>query len=232
MYYFSISECTATSTGGKRRTIVGSGRASFKSSAAKQEAFGSDGDGNGNGRGEFVLRLDSPLTAITAIAVAICLLIITIFSIIFAVLQRNSNHVSRNSVRYRKIANTSSSRRKNLSAKPTSDARFIFNIGEDEDTEGDNSEDELDDNVGTDINRTVYDRKGKDHGHEFYIESTNDIDAIEFHCKGAQKADFRPRRCNEIGHDDIHSNANTNTNTNTNTNMDSNPSTSRTNIRS
>ncbi|KAI8035334.1 furin-like protease 2 isoform X2 [Drosophila gunungcola] len=219
-------ECKATSTGGKRRTIIGSGRASFKSSAAKQEAFESVGDGNG--RGEFVLRLDSPLTAITAIAVAICLLIITIFSIIFAVLQRNSNHVSRNSVRYRKIANTSSSRRKNLSAKPSSDARFIFNIGEDEDTDGDNSEDELDDNVGTDINRRVYDRKGKDHGHEFYIESTNDIDAIEFHCKGAQKAEFQPRRCNEIGDDDIHSNTNTNTNTNT----DSNPSTSRTNIRS
>ncbi|XP_043658322.1 furin-like protease 2 isoform X2 [Drosophila teissieri] len=215
-------ECKATSTGGKRRTVVGSGSA-YKSSESKHGSFESDGNSR-----EFVLRLDSPLTAITAIAVAICLLIITIFSIIFAVLQRNSNHVSRNSVRYRKIANTSSGRRKNLSAKPTSDARFIFNIGEDEDTDGDNSDDEMDGNVGTDINRIVYDRKGNEHGHEFYIESTNDIDAIEFHCKGAQKAETQQRRCNANGDDDI-----LQYDRNTNTNADRNPSTtSRTNIRS
>nr|XP_017011796.2 furin-like protease 2 isoform X3 [Drosophila takahashii] len=210
-------ECKATSTGGKRRTVIGSGSA-YKSGEPERGSFKSDGNSR-----EFVLRLDSPLTAITAIAVAICLLIITIFSIIFAVLQRNSNHVSRNSVRYRKIANTSSGRRKNMSAKPTSDARFIFNIGEDEDTDGDNSEDELDGNVGTDINRIVYDGKGTDHGHEFYIESTNDIDAIEFHCKGAQKAESQPRRCNENGDDDIHATADRSLYSST---------TSRTNIRS
>ncbi|XP_016951901.1 furin-like protease 2 isoform X4 [Drosophila biarmipes] len=206
-------ECKATSTGGKRRTVIGSGSA-YKSGEPEHGAF----ESGGNSR-EFVLRLDSPLTAITAIAVAICLLIITIFSIIFAVLQRNSNHVSRNSVRYRKIANTSSSgRRKNLSAKPTNDARFIFNIGEDEDTDGDNSEDEMDGHVvGTDRNRIVYDRKGKDLGHEFYIESTNDIDAIEFHCKGAQKAESQPRRCNESGggdEDAIHPSTTSRTNIN------------------
>ncbi|XP_017055608.1 furin-like protease 2 isoform X2 [Drosophila ficusphila] len=216
-------ECKATSTGGKRRTVIGSGSSAFKSSESDHGSFESDGNGR-----EFVLRLDSPLTAITAIAVAICLLIITIFSIIFAVLQRNSNHVSRNSVRYRKIANTSSSsgRRKNLSTKPTSDARFIFNIGEDDDTDGDNSEDDMDGNLGTDINRIVYDRKGKDHGHEFYIESTNDIDAIEFHCKGAQKAESQSRRCNENADDDNDIHFNTKTGRNPST------TSSRTNIRS
>lgn len=120
-----------------------------------------------------------------------------------------------------------------MSAKPTSDARFIFNIGEDDDTDGDNSDDELDGNVGTDINnRIVYDRKGNDHGHEFYIESTNDIDAIEFHCNGAgaQKAETQLQRCNANGDDDdiLHYDRHTNAE------RKNHPSstTSRTNIRS
>ncbi|KAH8385207.1 hypothetical protein KR200_005715, partial [Drosophila serrata] len=161
-------ECKSTSTSGKRRTVVGAYKSGYTSDTAR--ALGSEGNGN-----EFVLRLDSPLTAITAIAVAICLLIITIFSIIFAVLQRNSNHVTRNSVRYRKIASKK--------RKRTSEARLIFNNGggeEDEEEEEDNNTEE-DDNSEED---RVY-KKGTIHGNEFYIESTNDIDAIEFHCAGA-----------------------------------------------
>lgn len=176
--------------------------------------------------GAFVLRLDSPLTAITAIAVAICLLIITIFSIIFAVLQvqwhyiaflnsrntsvvvlffrlqRNSNHVSRNSVRYRKIISKSSVGRKCEAS--SNEARFIFNVGEeDADDTDDNTDDDDDgnghgnDNLdvntrGSMMNRVVYEKPtsggGPMNGNEFYIKSTNDIDAIEFHCKGVNNA--------------------------------------------
>ncbi|KAH8408854.1 hypothetical protein KR009_002398 [Drosophila setifemur] len=210
-------ECKATSSGGKRRTVVGISSA-YKSIDAESGALGHEGNGN-----EFLLRLDSPLTAITAIAVAICLLIITIFSIIFAVLQRNSNHVSRNSVRYRKIASKSSNRRRNSNAKAGSnEARFIFNIGEDDDSEDENSEDDGDGSVDTEVKRIVYEPKGKGtiHGSEFHIVSTNDIDAIEFHCKGAHtsKSESQPRRC--IGNendDDINPNS---------------PATSRTNVPS
>ncbi|XP_017145820.1 furin-like protease 2 isoform X2 [Drosophila miranda] len=213
-------ECKATSTGGKRRTVIGSG-SMYKSGGGDAEADAQLGGSEGIGN-EFRVRLDSPLTAITAIAVAICLLIITIFSIIFAVLQRNSNYVSRNSVRYRKIASKSSSggssrRKKNASAAQTSnEARFIFNVGEDDDTDeddADNTEDDMLD-VTTEVKRIVYDPKGTIHGNEFYIESTKDIDAIEFHCKGAGGHASVPKRrsCNEYGNrngrepDDIISN--------------------------
>ncbi|KAH8303711.1 hypothetical protein KR018_001969, partial [Drosophila ironensis] len=177
--------CKATSTGGKRRTVIDSGSAAYRTgdSSSAGGSLGSEGNAN-----EFVLRLDSPLTAITAIAVAVCLLIITIFSLIFAVLQRNSNHVTRNSVRYRKIMSKSSGRRKGSGGKSSSEARFIFNIGEDEETDDENSEDEAE--AGTEVKRIVYESrtggtggggsKRMLHQNEFYIESTNDIDAIGF----------------------------------------------------
>lgn len=78
----SAGECKSASTAGKRRTVIGS--ESIFRSALRDQRTEAMAEGNS---GAFVLRLDSPLTAITAIAVAICLLIITIFSIIFAVLQ-------------------------------------------------------------------------------------------------------------------------------------------------
>lgn len=43
--------------------------------------------GGGDGNGGFFSRVGSPLTTITAIAVAACLLIVTVFAVIFAVLQ-------------------------------------------------------------------------------------------------------------------------------------------------
>lgn len=218
-------ECKSASTAGKRRTVIGS--ESIFRSALRDQRTEAMAEGNS---GAFVLRLDSPLTAITAIAVAICLLIITIFSIIFAVLQvmlmpdplnyipyniclcfafelqRNSNHVSRNSVRYRKIISKSSIGRSKCDAS-SNEARFIFNVGEEEEdpddtddnTDDDDNEHHLNGNTtrGT-INRVVYEQQrqrqqqqqqrtntsGPMNGNEFYIKSTNDIDAIEFHCSG------------------------------------------------
>lgn len=88
VYYYNMTsfilagECKSASTAGKRRTVVGP--ESIFRSALRDQRTEAIAEGNS---GAFVLRLDSPLTAITAIAVAICLLIITIFSIIFAVLQ-------------------------------------------------------------------------------------------------------------------------------------------------
>ncbi|XP_068159733.1 furin-like protease 2 isoform X1 [Drosophila tropicalis] len=187
-------ECKATSTGGKRRTVIGNEN-SFKSGGdgarSNGGAYGNE-EGNGN---EFLLRLDSPLTALTAIAVAICLLIITIFSIIFAVLQRNSNHVSRNSVRYRKIISKSSGNgRKNpTTTKTSNEARFIFNIGEDDDSD-DNTDDDNDNNT-MDGKKIVYEPKTSTiHGNEFYLKSTNDIDAIEFHTNNKSSNESHSRR--------------------------------------
>ncbi|KPU75290.1 uncharacterized protein Dana_GF19273, isoform B [Drosophila ananassae] len=179
--------CKVTSTGGKRRTVIGNGNSFGGDSESR--TLGNEGNSN-----EFVLRLSSPLTAITAIAVAVCLLIITIFSVIFAVLQRNSNHVFRNSVRYKKIISKSSSRRNNSSATPKSEARFIFNIGEDDNSQDENSEDEEVGNAGTEVKRIVFEPKAKRilHGKEFYIESTKDIDTIKFQCKADQKLERQP----------------------------------------
>ncbi|XP_033150164.1 furin-like protease 2 isoform X1 [Drosophila busckii] len=166
-------ECRSASTAGKRRTIVGT-ESLFRQAISPQD---------NRDNGAFVLRLDSPLTAITAIAVAICLLIITIFSIIFAVLQRNSNHVSRNSVRYRKINSRASgggvSGAIASSSKLSNEARFIFNVaeraldGDDTDIDIDNTDEE---------EHLVYEPRGPTHANEFHVKSTkNDIDAIEFH---------------------------------------------------
>ncbi|EDW00125.1 furin-like protease 2 isoform X2 [Drosophila grimshawi] len=164
-------ECKTASTAGKRRTVVSSDRI-FRN----MDRGETNGDGNSK---EFVLRLDSPLTAITAIAVAICLLIITIFSIIFAVLQRNSNHGSRKSVRYRKINSRSGSHK----SDPSNEARFIFNVGENGDDTDDNTDDDLD---VSERKKVLYEPNGPMNGSEILIKSTNDIDAIEFQCKGAE----------------------------------------------
>ncbi|XP_030379433.1 furin-like protease 2 isoform X2 [Scaptodrosophila lebanonensis] len=224
-------ECKTVSTAGKRRTVLidDHHRSGGSENFFNNEATDGLGKGNEAENDEFVLRLGSPLTAITAIAIAICLLIITIFSIIFAVLQRNSNHVSRNSVRYRKII-SNSSERKNASSKSSNsnEARFIFNIGEDDTDE--NTEEDFD--VNMDIKRIVYEPKGAIHGgNEFYIKSTNDIDAIEFHCKGGieniKKSEFQSKRCNRNQEDNA--NANTNMSTSTSNSM---PTSNTNNIRS
>lgn len=116
-------------------------------------------------------------------------------------LQRNSNHVSRNSVRYRKIISKSSIGRSKCDAS-SNEARFIFNVGEEEedpdDTDDNTDDDDNNLNVNTTrgaINRVVYEQQqlqrnntsGPINGNEFYMKSTNDIDAIEFHCSGVNK---------------------------------------------
>ncbi|KAL7743091.1 hypothetical protein ACLKA6_015016 [Drosophila palustris] len=167
-----LGECKSASTGGKRRTVVGTD--SIFRNAIRDRKLEMSNDGNS---GAFVFRLDSPLTAITAIAVAICLLIITIFSIIFAVLQRNSNHISRNSVRYRKI--------NGRKCDAGNEARFIFNVGENGDDTDDNTDDDQDDldvnTMRSNNKRIVYEQQHHNNGNEFFMKSTNDIDAIEFH---------------------------------------------------
>lgn len=94
-------------------------------------------------------------------------------------MQRNSNYGSRNSVRYRKIISRSGRK-----SDPSNEARFIFNVGEDGDDTDDNTDDDMDANVRT-VKKVVYEPNGPMNGNEFFIKSTNDIDAVEFHCKGA-----------------------------------------------
>lgn len=134
--------------------------------------------------------------------------LITSVCVLHLNLQRNSNHVSRNSVRYRKIISKSSIGRSKCDAS-SNEARFIFNVGEEEEdpddtddnTDDDDNEHHLNGNTtrGT-INRVVYEQQqrrqqqqrtntsGPMNGNEFYIKSTNDIDAIEFHCSGVNNA--------------------------------------------
>lgn len=97
-------------------------------------------------------------------------------------------------MRYKKIISKSSSRRNNSSATPKSEARFIFNIGEDDNSQDENSEDEEVGNAGTEVKRIVFEPKAKRilHGKEFYIESTKDIDTIKFQCKADQKLERQP----------------------------------------
>nr|XP_036218232.1 furin-like protease 2 [Bactrocera oleae] len=101
--------CINASPAGKRRIAA----------AAEQQQFGSaysgglyggflDEDTSGNGGG-FFSRMSSPLTAITAVAVAVCLAIVTIVVVVFAVLQRSSN--ARDAIRYNKIPNKSEKKR-------------------------------------------------------------------------------------------------------------------------
>lgn len=85
--------CINASPAGKRRIAA----------AAEQQQFGSaysgglyggflDEDTSGNGGG-FFSRMSSPLTAITAVAVAVCLAIVTIVVVVFAVLQVSGDFI-------------------------------------------------------------------------------------------------------------------------------------------
>lgn len=75
--FFLAGGCINASPAGKRRIAAGA-----------EQQFGSPynsfDDSSSNG---VLARVGSPLTTITAIAVAGCLLIVTVFAVIFAVLQ-------------------------------------------------------------------------------------------------------------------------------------------------
>lgn len=106
-------------------------------------------------------------------------------------------------MRYRKIISKSSIGRGKCDAS-SNEARFIFNVGEEEedpdDTDDNTDDDDNEHNLNVNatrgtINRVVYEQQqrqqqqrkntsGPMNGNEFYIKSTNDIDAIEFHCSG------------------------------------------------
>lgn len=104
-------------------------------------------------------------------------------------LQRNSNHISRNSVRYRKI--------NGRKCDAGNEARFIFNVGENGDDSDDNTDDDQDDldvnTMRSNNKRIVYEQQQQHHnnGNEFFMKSTNDIDAIEFH--GSSKGVNNPK---------------------------------------
>lgn len=104
----SLGGCINASPAGKRRIATGSepqvsSLGEFKeddlelsaSSLVSHSVFGgnggggvlSNGVGNGGGGGTFLMQFSSPFAAITALAVAACLLILLVFVTIFAVLQ-------------------------------------------------------------------------------------------------------------------------------------------------
>lgn len=82
--------CINASPAGKRRIAAAAEQQQFGSSYGNSGGlYGNlldDADAATGGNG-LLTRFGSPLTAITAIAVAACLLIVTVFAVIFAVLQ-------------------------------------------------------------------------------------------------------------------------------------------------
>ncbi|XP_055845205.1 furin-like protease 2 isoform X2 [Episyrphus balteatus] len=126
--------CINASPAGKRRIAAGA-----------EQQFGSPynsfDDGSSNG---VLSRVGSPLTTITAIAVAGCLLIVTVFAVIFAILQRSSNNSlnkNHNGVRYNKLPSKKKKNRRNSSST------FLkMDEGEDDDDDVDDDEDDNDNN--------------------------------------------------------------------------------------
>lgn len=89
---FITGGCINASPAGKRRIAAGVEQQQFGSSygnsgglygnLVEDQTTGTRGDSDG-----IFSRVGSPLTTITAIAVAGCLLIVTVFAVIFAILQ-------------------------------------------------------------------------------------------------------------------------------------------------
>ncbi|XP_058978156.1 furin-like protease 2 isoform X2 [Musca domestica] len=114
--------CINASPAGKRRIAAAAEQQQFGSSYGNSGGlYGNlldDSDGS-TGVGALFSRVGSPLTTITAIAVAACLLIVTVFAVIFAVLQRSSNQAAaRKTIRYNKVP-TNNRRRNRITSSST-----------------------------------------------------------------------------------------------------------------
>ena len=80
--------CINSSQAGKRRIPIGAEQQMSQFNGDDNDNLPIDNDDiDGNGKSKHSTGVLTPLTAITAIAIAGCLLIITIFVVIFAVLQ-------------------------------------------------------------------------------------------------------------------------------------------------
>lgn len=88
--------CINSSPAGKRRIAAGADQ-------QLDDDFANAADERLTSAGVFS-HVGSPLTAITAIAIAACLLVVTIFVIIFAVLQRTTTSNSHGRIKYNKLA--------------------------------------------------------------------------------------------------------------------------------
>lgn len=91
MGWLPTGGCINASPAGKRRIAAAAEQQQFGSSYGNSGGlYGNlldDTDGSATGVNGLFSRVGSPLTTITAIAVAACLLIVTVFAVIFAVLQ-------------------------------------------------------------------------------------------------------------------------------------------------
>lgn len=139
-------QCINASPAGKRRIAAG----------AEQQFGNNDGYNMGLSDGEptgVLSQVVSPFTTITAIAVAGCLMIVTIFAIIFAILQRNSyspkgaSKRTHTGVRYNKLPTKS---KKSLSPSTTTLQINLNEVDEDVDYyDDDESGDEDEHSTGT-----------------------------------------------------------------------------------
>lgn len=151
--------CINASPAGKRRIAVG----------AEQQFGSNDGGGYGLDDGEptgVLSHVGSPLTTITAIAVAGCLLIVTIFAVIFAVLQRNSYSTkgstrrTHTGVRYNKLP-TKSKKSQSSASSTTLQINLNEEVDEDDDEFDDDDEEYEYDNDEIETKNSSYSRVDK-----------------------------------------------------------------------
>ncbi|XP_075157350.1 furin-like protease 2 isoform X2 [Haematobia irritans] len=151
--------CINASPAGKRRIAAAAEQQQFGSSYGNSGGlYGNlidDTDGT-TGVGGLFSRVGSPLTTITAIAVAACLLIVTVFAVIFAVLQRSSNQAARKTIRYNKVPTNSRRRNRITSSSSLLKVDAEANI-EDEDEEDEDYEEDEEEEVfmSRDISRPI-----------------------------------------------------------------------------
>ncbi|XP_061398661.1 furin-like protease 2, partial [Musca vetustissima] len=135
--------CINASPAGKRRIAAAAEQQQFGSSYGNSGGlYGNlldDSDGTTGVSGLFS-RVGSPLTTITAIAVAACLLIVTVFAVIFAVLQVSiNNQAARKAIRYNKVPTNNRRRNRITSSSTLLKVDAEANI-DDEDIEDDEEE--------------------------------------------------------------------------------------------
>uniref|UniRef100_A0A1B0AQK3 Furin-like cysteine-rich domain-containing protein n=1 Tax=Glossina palpalis gambiensis TaxID=67801 RepID=A0A1B0AQK3_9MUSC len=185
-----------------------------KDTAAEQQQFGSsygnsgglygnladDVDGKtsvGGSLGSYFSRVGSPLTTITAIAVAACLLIVTVFALIFAILQRSSNQPPRKMIRYNKIPTTAGKRRNRITSSSTLLKIDGENYVEDEEEEEDDENDDIEEGHNYEIDyesrfNIAYDEKDQhDSDIEYYNRNNkkNDTNVRKTKLKTLRKRD-------------------------------------------
>ncbi|XP_059222311.1 furin-like protease 2 isoform X2 [Stomoxys calcitrans] len=179
--------CINASPAGKRRIAAAAEQQQFGSSYGNSGGlYGNlldDSDGASGGVGGLFSRFGSPLTTITAIAVAACLLIVTVFAVIFAVLQRSSNQAVRKTIRYNKVPTNSRRRNRITSASTLLKVDAEANLEDEEEEEDDYEEEDEDEVYERDLQQQNQNSKNKEEDDDNENEEQDDLDLFDKNMK-------------------------------------------------